>query len=133
MPRIRAITRKDSGMPLLPVTANIVVTPPPSTVSGADAATTKKNRCTTPRRRLARVPASCSDTGGFLDSEVFDRFRDARSYGPHGHHSRLWRVPYRRITTVECRSRSAYSLPRTIGAPFPAGPSPRLFDSRLRL
>src|ERR1700754_2445877 len=132
MPRIRAITRKDSGMPLLPVTANIVVTPPPSTVSGADAATTKKNRCTTPRRRLARGPASCSETRGFLDSEVFDRFRDARSYGPHGHHSRLWRVLIEGSQRLNAGQDRRTVCPAQIGAPFPAGPSPRLFDSRLR-
>jgi hypothetical protein len=42
--------RNDNGTAVTPVTANVVVTPPPSTVSGAEAATVKKTMCTTPRR-----------------------------------------------------------------------------------
>src|SRR5437763_649718 len=43
--------RNDSGTAVTPLTANVVVTPPPSTVSGAEAATVKKTMCTTPSRR----------------------------------------------------------------------------------
>src|SRR3954454_11361945 len=43
--------RNESGTPELPVTAKVVVTPPPNTVSGADAATVKNTRWITPRRR----------------------------------------------------------------------------------
>ena len=35
--------RNDSGTPVTPLTANVVVTPPPSTVSGAEAATREED------------------------------------------------------------------------------------------
>ena len=42
--------RNDNGTAVTPLTANVVVTPPPNTVSGAEAATVKKTMCTTPSR-----------------------------------------------------------------------------------